>query len=182
MGHPFLCGILLAALNRTVCSPQPTPQLTTSAAAATSRTEPACSTRPLRPRTACQSRRPAKPSVFPPIKTHFLQITLPETRQAVIRLTTARSAFADQRNIMCAPAGCRLMEWPKNAPDTASVPGSTHPPRRKRKHPSVDANRDLAFLLPGEIPVSPRHEEPQSEKDEWAEFDVKYGVSFPQRR
>ena len=75
------------------------------------------------------------------------------------------------------------MEWPKNAPDTASVPGSTHPPRRKRKHPSADANQDLAFLLPGKIPASPRHEEPRSEeKEEWAEFVVGHGAGFPQRR
>ncbi len=74
------------------------------------------------------------------------------------------------------------MEWAKNAPATASVPESTHPPRRKRKHPSANANQDLAFLLRGEIPASPRHERPQSEKKECSEFDVKYGVSFPQRR
>ena len=48
-------------------------------------------------------------------------------------------SFLDQREILCAAAGCSLMRLAKIARDIASVPGRTQPLKRKRHHPSADS-------------------------------------------
>ena len=48
-----------------------------------------------------------------------------------------RVSFSDQRKIMCAPAGCSLMELAKNAMETGSVSGNIKRLTCTRRHPSA---------------------------------------------